>query len=181
MTRPPRPWSRLKTGDALAAEYRQALADFINMRDDGTIADAPAEQGDRMGTHSAGSWSFGPRHYECALNEIKRLAALQAAPSPSVVGEREAVKQAIHDWVREDAPINQKMTWTPALNTALENRILAALAPSPSAEKLPEAVDHARKNLLIRFSRTRLTPDVSVDANDLSAVLDYLAQAKGSV
>lgn len=128
MTRPPRPWSRLKTGDALAAEYRQALADFINMRDDGTIADAPAEQGDRMGTHSAGSWSFGPRHYECALNEIKRLAALQAAPSPSVVGEREAVKQAIHDWVREDAPINQKMTWTPALNTALENRILAALA-----------------------------------------------------
>ena len=114
--------------DAPAAEYRQALVDFNNMRDNGTIADAPAEQGDRMGTHSAGCWSFGPRHYECALNEIERLAALQAAPADPVAGEREAVKQAIHDWVREDAPINQKMTWTPALNTALENRILATLA-----------------------------------------------------
>jgi hypothetical protein len=142
MTRPPRP----VRSDAPAAEYRRALVDFNNMRDDGTIAEAPAEQGDRMGTHSAGCWSFGPRHYECALNEIERLAALQAAdhipdagkmvaaPADPFSGVGEAVKQAIHDWVREDAPINQKMTWTPALNTALENRILAAMAPSQGEE-----------------------------------------------
>lgn len=38
-----------------------------------------------------------------------------------------------------------------------------------------EVVDQARKNLLIRFHRTRLTPDVMVDMNDLSVVLDFLA------
>ncbi|CAB4157336.1 hypothetical protein UFOVP679_16 [uncultured Caudovirales phage] len=60
-------------------------------------SDAPAKQGDRMGTHSASCWSFGPRHYECALNEIERLAALQAAPADPVAGVGEAVAAIIRD------------------------------------------------------------------------------------
>jgi len=47
------------------------------------------------------------------------------APIEPGVPSREMVQRAIHDWVRDDAPINQKMTWTPALNRALEDRILA--------------------------------------------------------
>lgn len=55
-------------------------------------------------------------------------------PDPIEEPPREAVQRAIHDWIRDDAPINQKMTWTPALNRALEDRILALFSPAASSD-----------------------------------------------
>ena len=170
-------------------------------------SDAPAEQGDAPHP-TAKLVAYEDAHavalelgYPSLTEALEHLAALQAAdhipdagkmvaaPADPVSGEREAVKQAIHDWVREDAPINQKMTWTPALNTALENRILATLAPSPSVEKLVEALDLADKALIPMASCHPSWPSDDAIAGAFTSkaarrafeAREALAQAKGSV
>lgn len=37
---------------------------------------APMTDGEPQTTHSANCWAWGPRHYECAMNEITRLNRL---------------------------------------------------------------------------------------------------------
>jgi len=47
---------------------------------------------DRQSTHAPGCWGWGPRHYECALREIERLAARLTAAQQPTEGEEVMVK-----------------------------------------------------------------------------------------
>jgi hypothetical protein len=74
----------LLLGDALAEneKYRKANAYLVNatafaLAEVATFKKRLKYQEDReghIGTHSPECWTFGPRHYECALRHITELA-----------------------------------------------------------------------------------------------------------
>ena len=157
-------------------------------------SDAPAKQGDRMGTHSASCWSFGPRHYECALNEIERLAALQAAPADPVAGVDAYRMRGIIDAATHAVlPLACDTTDTTgagireraAMQVEIADRIqaeLATLAPSPSVEKLVGALERAKSDMEGWAAYVDPFFKQKHDfAADIAAIDEALAQAKGNV
>jgi hypothetical protein len=62
---------RLNDWVSIGPVQKVALEDFVEL-----IVRDCAGQDDRegwIGTHSPECWSFGPRHYECAIRRIKEL------------------------------------------------------------------------------------------------------------
>ena len=57
-------WCLSEDVEQLEAENERLRAKLARYENDGT-------------THATGCWAWGPKHYECALTEIKRLKALE--------------------------------------------------------------------------------------------------------
>ncbi len=119
------------------AQGRARLRDILNAL--ATREEAPAEAGDtdRIGTHSPSCWSFGPRHYECALAEINRLRAQpQAREETQPVAWRARMKPD-GEWMVLDA----KYVPSRSADSAVEVQPLYTTPPAPEAEKLRVAVE----------------------------------------
>ena len=66
----------LLLGDALAENEKLIKATAAALAEVATLKKRLTYQDDRegwVGTHSPECWSFGPRHYECAIRHIKEL------------------------------------------------------------------------------------------------------------
>lgn len=80
-----------------------------------------------------GPWTRGQLTTKDVWDALRDAAALSTPPVDQSRGERGGlVRRAVYDWIRDDAPLNQKMTTTPALVDKLLIRILAALSQGGS-------------------------------------------------
>lgn len=98
-----------------------------------TISDAIGDSMDMDWTYSDGArsimraferegWAVMQNGASKAATDTQLGIATQQAVSPP----EGVVRRAVYDWIRDDAPLNQKMTTTPALVQKLIDRILAA-------------------------------------------------------
>jgi len=90
---------------------------------------------DRQGTHGHDCWGWGPKHYECAVSQIERLAARLAAPPSAPVGVdfaavasilRRAMRDGVHYGYRREFILQQALA-------------LEALSQQPAAVDGPDA------------------------------------------
>jgi len=81
-------------------QYDDAVAEIEALRaENAHLTDAlrwEENRADRIGTHGADCWKWGPSHYECALREIERLKA------PPKVLQGKAVTEPGYYWWRSD-------------------------------------------------------------------------------